>query len=249
MKFGFIDEWHKQLLKKWPVGALCRILGVSRSGYGAWRRRQNQPLTSRQREKQQAQARLLLQIRAAHRKGRFYYGSPRVYDELRDQGVRVSRKRIARLMRQEGLVGRSRSRRRVQTTDSRHRYGVANNLLERRFTPQEIGGLNRFWCGDITYLPTREGWLYLATVKDLFSRRIIGWAVDDNMEATLVAVAWQRALQTRGFVSTQGPELYHSDQGSQYAGTLFQELLKRSGTQPSMSGKGRVPPGRTWITP
>jgi len=98
-----------------------------------------------------------------------------------------------------------------------------------------------------------EGWLYLARVKDLFSRRIIGWALDDNMddnmEATLVAMAWQRALQTRGFVSTQGPELYHSDQGSQYAGTLFQELLKRSGTQPSMSGKGRVPPGRIWITP
>ena len=135
-------------------------------------------------------------------------------EELRDQGIRVSRKRVARLMREEGLVGRSRARRRVQTTDSRHSYGVANNLLERRFTPQQVARHNRFWCGDITYLPTALGWVYLATVKDLFSRRIIGWAVHDSLEATLVATVWQRALKTRGFVTQQGPELYHSDRGS-----------------------------------
>ena len=162
-----------------------------------------------------------MQIRAAYRKGRSYYGSPRVYDELRDQGVCVSRKRVAYLMRDESLVGRSRAPRRITTTDSRHRYPVAANLLERRFSRQEVGGLNRFWCGDITYLPTQEGWLYLATVKDLFSRRVIGWAVDDSLEATLLATAWQRALHTRGFVLHQGPELYHSDRGSQYCGTLF----------------------------
>lgn len=120
-----------------------------------------------------------------------------VQDELRGQGIRVSRKRVARLMREEGLVGRSRARCRVQTTDSRHSYRVANNLLERRFRPQEVARPHRFWCGDITYLPTAQGWIYLTTVKDLFSRRIVGWAVDDSLEATLVATAWQRALQTR----------------------------------------------------
>ena len=153
MKFAFIRAelaTPQAQQAGWTASALCRILGVSRSGYGAWQWRQNQPISPRQQNRQQAERKLRLQIRAAHRKGRSYYGSPRVYDELRDQGVRVSRKRIARLMRQEGLVGRSRSRRRVQTTDSRHRYAVANNLLERRFTPQEVGGLNRFWCGDIT---------------------------------------------------------------------------------------------------
>lgn len=232
MKFAFIQE-HGQ---PWPVGALCRILGVSRSGYGAWCRRQCQAATATQ--KGRAEARLRLQIRAAHRKGRQYYGSPRVHDELREQGIRVSRKRVARLMREEGLVGRSRARRRVQTTNSQHSYPVANNLLERRFTPQQVGRPNRFWCGDITYLPTVEGWLYLATVKDLFSRRILGWAVQDTLETTLVTTAWQRALETRGYAPHQGPELYHSDRGSQYASVLFQGLLARSGTRVSMSGKG-----------
>ncbi len=110
MKFAFIQE-HGQ---PWPVGTLCRILGVSRSGYAVWCRRSNQAPSLRQQEKQQAEARLRLQIRVAHRTGRHYYGSPRVYDELREQGIRVSRKRVAQLMREEGLVGRSRARRRVR---------------------------------------------------------------------------------------------------------------------------------------
>ncbi len=241
MKFAFI---HTQLASTqdapshWGVGTLCRILGVSRSGYWAWQGRHRQPLSAAQQTRQQAESCLRLLIRAAHRRGRGYYGSPRVHDELRDQSIRVSRKRVAQLMREEGLVGRSRARRRVQTTDSRHSYRVADNLLKRRFTPQQVARPNRFWCGDITYLSTAHGWVYLATVKDLFSRRIVGWAVDDSLEATLVATAWQRALRTRGFGACQGPVLYHSDRGSQYCGTLFQDLLKCSGTQPSMSGKG-----------
>ena len=239
MKFAFIQEHGPQgHAQPWPMGILCRILGVSRSGYAAWCRRRSQPTTPRQQEKRQAEARLRLQIRAAHRTGRHYYGSPRVYDELREQGIRVSRKRVAQLMREEGLVGRSRARRRVATTDSRHTQLVANNLLERRFAPQQVEHPNRFWCGDITYLPTAEGWLYLATVKDLFSRRILGWALQDTLETTLVTTAWQRALKTRGYAPHQGPELYHSDRGSQYASGLFQELLARSGTQASMSRKG-----------
>lgn len=233
MRFDFIGQVRQQR-PWWTVSSLCRILGVSRSGYDAWQRRQRQPPSLRQQE----EARLILQIRAAHRKGRQYYGSPRVYDELRDQGIRISRKRIARLMQQEGLVGRSRRRRRLSTTDSRHTLPVASNLLARCFTPEEIGSMNRFWCGDITYVATVEGWQYLAMVQDLFSRRIIGWAMSDTLETSLVEHAWQQALRTRGFGSGQGPHLYHSDRGSQYASDLFQEALARSGTQCSMSGKG-----------
>ena len=241
MKFAFI---HTQLARPeaiqahWSAVALCRILGVSRSGYSAWKQRQKQPPSAKQQAKQQAGFCLRLQIHAAHRKGRGYYGSPRVQDELRDQGIRVNLKRVARLMREEGLRGRSRARRRVCTTDTRHSYRIADNLLSRRFTPQEVTRPDRFWCGDITYLPTAGGWVYLAMVKDLFSRRIVGWAIDDTLEATLVATAWQRALETRGYGAGQGPELHHSDRGSQYCGTLFQKLLEASGTRPSMSAKG-----------
>jgi transposase InsO family protein len=241
MKFAFI---HTQIATSqdqrtgWTASALCRILRVSRSGYGAWQRRQHQAPTQVQQVKRQEEARLRLQIRAAYRTGRGYYGSPRVYDELRDQGIRTSRKRVARLMQQEGLVGRSRRRGRITTTDSCHTRPVADNVLARRFAPHEVAYPNRFWCGDITYLPTNEGWLYLATVKDVFSRRILGWAIRENLGVELVTAAWQGALHTRGLPVGQGPQLYHSDRGSQYASTIFQELLFRSGTQPSMSRKG-----------
>ncbi|HVF09720.1 MAG TPA: IS3 family transposase, partial [Abditibacteriaceae bacterium] len=106
------------------------------------------------------------------------------------------------------------------------------------FAPEAIGAMNRFWCGDITYVATQEGWQYLAMVQDLFSRRIIGWAMSDTMETSLVEHDWQQALSTRGLASGQGPHLYHSDRGSQYASDLFQEALARAGTQCSMSEKG-----------
>lgn len=150
MRFAFIQTQlasTEAAQLHWSAGILCRILGVSRSGYWACQRRQRQPLSEIQQSKRQAESRLRLQIRAAHRKGRCYYGSPRVQDELRDLGIlgiHVSRKRVARLMREEGLVGRSRVRRCVQTTDSRYSYQVANNLLERRFTPQQVARPNRF---------------------------------------------------------------------------------------------------------
>ena len=156
MRFDFIQQLQQQY-PQCKTTALCRILGVSRSGYAAWQQRQHQPPSPRQQEKHQQEARLVLHIRAAHCKGRYYYGSPRIYDELRDQGIHTSRKRVARLMKQEGLVGRSRERSRVSTTDSRHSWPVASNLLARCFAPREIGSTNRFWCGDITYVATEEG--------------------------------------------------------------------------------------------
>lgn len=246
MRFELIVEFREQN-PQWPVKALCRIVGVSRSGYGLFCKRQKPGLLARPGPSQRSShhsdtalsdTALLLHIRAAYRRGRCYSGSPRVYEDLREHGICTSRKRIARLMKQNGLVGRSRARRRVVTTDSGHRLPLAQNLLARRFTPEEVGRVNRFWCGDITYLPTSEGWLYLAMVKDLFSRRIVGWALGETLESTLVETAWQRALQTRGFAPHQGPELYHSDRGSQYASRLFQNLLSCSGTLASMSGAG-----------
>jgi putative transposase len=233
MRFDFIGQ-ARQEQPHWNLRLLCRVLEVSCSGYAAWRKRQRQSPSPRQ----QAQARLVVQIRAAPRRGRGYYGSPMVHRDLREQGVHVSRKRVARLMRQQGLRGRCRGRRAVRTTDSRHALPVAPNLLARRFAPQEIGRLNRFWCGDITYVPTVEGWQYLATVQDLFSRRIIGWAMSDTLESRLVEQAWHKALKSRGFIEGQGPLIYHSDRGSQYASHLFQEALRRAGTWCSMSEKG-----------
>ena len=233
MRFDFIEQL-KQEEPRSKVALLCRALDVSCSGYGAWRKRQRQPSSTRQ----QAQARLVLEIRAAHRRGRCYYGSPKVHRDLREQGIRVSRKRVAQLMRYDGLRGRCRRRRLVCTTDSRHALPVAPNLLARRFAPSEVGRLNRFWCGDITYVATAEGWQYLAIIQDLFSRRVIGWAMSDTLETRLVEQAWQQALRTRGFVPGQGPHLYHSDRGSQYASHLFQEVLARARTQCSMSEKG-----------
>ena len=153
MRFTFIGHHRRH----WPVTFQCRVLGVTRHGYCVWRTRQRQPSA-----RQQEDARLLLQIKAAHRKGRYIYGSPRVFRALRDQGVRVSRKRIARLMREAGLKGVWRGRRQPRTTQSNHPLPVAGNLLERRFAPKQVGGLNQAWCGDITYIATAEGWLYLA---------------------------------------------------------------------------------------
>lgn len=233
MRYRCIDEHREQ----WPVSVLCRILGVSRSGYFLWRKRQSAPAPSAVARSQQEE-RLLLHIRAAHRRGRHYSGSPRIYDELREQGIRVSRKRIAHIMRQNGLVGRCRARKRPTTT-SRSAGLVAPNVLARCFAPKDVARPNRFWCGDITYLPTRQGWVYLAIVQDLFSRRIVGWALSESLESTLVEDAWKRALHTRGFTPEQGPDLYHSDRGSQYVSTDFRGLLERAKTQASMSRRAQ----------
>ena len=153
MRFTFIGQHRRH----WPLTFQCRALGVTRHGYGVWRKRQRQPSA-----RQQEDARLLLQIKAVHRRGRGNYGSPRIFRALRDQGVRVSRKRIARLMREAGLKGVWRGRRQPRTTNSNHRLPIASNLLERRFSLEQVGSLNQAWCGDITYIATTEGWLYLA---------------------------------------------------------------------------------------
>ena len=179
MIFRFIEA-HRQT---YPVTVMCRTLEVSSSGYYAWR---NRPES----ERSQANRTLLEQIRAAHKKGRGTYGSPRVYRELRAKGVACSLNRVARLMRSAGIRARRRPKFRV-TTNSRHDLPVAENKLSRAFNVTEV---NTVWTADVTYIWTLEGWLYLAVVMDLCSRRIVGWSMDSRMKTSLVASALEMAL-------------------------------------------------------
>lgn len=211
----------------YPMLLMCRALGVSASGFYAAPRR---PPSARAR----ADEHLRVQVRAAHTKSRRRYGAPRVHQELRAAGTRVAKKRVARLMRADGLVAR-RPRRVARTTDSAHRHPVAPNTLARNFAVPEIGGVDRVWTSDITYIPTQEGWLYLAAVLDLGSRRVVGWAMRESLEEALALDALRMALAQRrpgaGLIA-------HSDRGSQYAGGAYQALLAAHGLRCSMSGRG-----------
>ena len=220
MRYQFIRE-HAPT---YPLTVLCQTLQVSRSGYYAWSQR---PASART----QANGCLLAQIREAHRASQATYGSPRVHAALRQQGATCGRHRVARLMRAHGLIGQRRPKWRV-TTDSRHTQPVAANVLDRQFT---VAAPNQAWVSDITYVPTGEGWLYLAVVLDLYARRIVGWSMGTTLERTLVQAALTDALQRRR--PTAGLVL-HSDRGSQYASTDYQALLTQQGLIPSMSRQG-----------
>jgi transposase InsO family protein len=217
MRFAFIDA-EKAL---YPLRILCRVLGVSRSGYYAWRAR-----------KPSARAlgdeRLRPKVVEAFATGRGTYGSPRVRDELVDQGFEIGRKRVARLMREMGLQGVCPRKFRV-TTDSDHDHPIAKNLLDRNF---EASKPNEKWTTDITYVWTGEGWLYLAVVMDLFSRRIVGWSVADHMETSLCLDALRKALALR--MDVEGL-IHHSDRGVQYASAGYREALDAADIECSMS--------------
>jgi transposase InsO family protein len=208
----------------YPVRLLCRCLAVSRAGYYAWRKR---PPSARARE----DAQLGVEIAAAHAESRRTYGSPRVQRDLRARGRCVSRKRVARLMRERGLHARRR-RRFQRTTDSNHAFPVAANVLDRRFSVERP---NLVWVGDITYIATREGWLYLAVILDLFSRRVVGMAMSERIDRELVLAALDQALRARVDRATL---LYHSDRGSQYASHEYRAVLEREGIACSMSRRG-----------
>jgi transposase InsO family protein len=203
---------------------MCRALAVSRSGYYAWRDR-------RPSERSQANERLVARIRQIYHDARCVYGAPRIHAELRAQQVLCGRHRVARLMRKHQIRARQ-YRRRRNTTDSRHQLPVAVNLLQQDFHAQAA---NQKWVADITYISTAEGWLYLAAVVDLFSRRVVGWSMQSVMTAELVIEAQQMAFATRQ--PGQGL-LQHTDRGSQYASDAYQRLLRQQQTTPSMSGRG-----------
>jgi len=204
---------------------MCRVLDVSPSGFHAWHKRQPAARAI-------ADALLQVEIAAIHRASRQRYGSPRVHQELRHgRGIRCGKKRVARLMRRSGLRGKRPRRFRV-TTQSQHPHPIAPNVLNRDFA---VAQPNRVWGADITYIPTGEGWLYLAVLLDLASRRAVGWALEPTLERDLVLTALQQALTQRQ--PTAGL-LHHSDRGSQYACGEYRERLAERGIAVSMSRKG-----------
>jgi putative transposase len=220
MKYRFIEKHQKQ----YSVGRLCLVLGIKRSSFYAWKKRK----PSKREQDNQA---LMEHIRRIHKKYRKTYGSPRMYAQLRKQKISCSKKRVARLMRQDGLKGQ-RKYRKVITTNSRHNFPVAPNVLNREFSAERP---NQKWVGDITYIPTEEGWLYLAGLLDLFSRKIVGWAMSDSIDAALVEKALRMALYQR----QPGLELlHHSDRGSQYASHQIRDILVANQILVSMSAKG-----------
>ena len=197
---------------------------VSASGYYAWRDR---PLS----ERAQANQTLVEAIRGIHGRSHQTYGSPRIHAELEARGFRVGKNRVARLMRAADIRARRKKRRRI-TTDSQHSFPVAPNLLRRDFRAEAP---NQKWLGDITFIPTAEGWLYLAAILDLFSRKVVGWAMEDTLASYLVEQAFHMAVQNRQRVAGL---LHHSDRGSQYAGGSYQSLLTAQRMQVSMSESG-----------
>ena len=207
---------------------MCHALEVSVSGYYAWRQRAQ----AGPRAHERADATLSARIRTAFVVGRGVYGSPRIHATLRASGIRCSRKRVARLMRVQGLCAGRPRRRKPRTTDSQHAQSIAPNLLERNFTAEAP---NRKWVADITAVATRSGWLYLAGILDVYSRRAIGYALDGSRDEQLVETALDMALGSRqpgvGLV-------HHSDRGSQYTSAAYRGLLEACGIRMSMSGKG-----------
>ena len=220
MRYPFIEDYCGQF----SIAALCRVMQVSRSGYYAWLKR---PESNRSRENRQ----LVEQIRDIHQQSRQTYGSPRIHAELQTMGVVCSENRIARLMRQHGIAV-ERKRKFTRTTDSNHYLPIASNLLDQQF---EVSSPNTVWTTDITYIWTKEGWLYLAIVLDLFSRRVIGWSMAPTLERMLVIVALQMAITARN--PAKGL-MHHSDRGSQYASYDYQQILQQKGVVGSMSRRG-----------
>ena len=210
--------------RRFGARRMCSVLRVSRSGFYAWRGR---PESARSRQDR----RLKVEIRAYYRASRCKYGSPMICRDLHEAGIRVSPKRVARLMREDGINSRKR-RRFVLTTDSAHGEAVAPNVLDRAF---QVASLDTVWVGDITYIPTREGWLYLAVLLDLCSRKVVGWSTSESLAEELTLEALDRALLER---RPNAGLLHHSDRGSQYASYEYQKKLKQRGLVPSMSRKG-----------
>jgi transposase InsO family protein len=213
--------------RDYPILSLCANLAVSPSGYYDWQQRRTTPGL-----RAVANQTLAKQIAAIHEQSRQTYGSPRIVAALRQQGCHHGRNRIARLMRAEGLCGRQKGRYRVQTTDSNHDHPIAPNLMAQ--APKATQP-NQIWVGDITYIETQEGWLYLAAILDRYSRKIVGWAMSERIDTALVLKALDMALLHR-----QPPVnlLLHSDRGVQYASTEYRRALAQAGLVASMSRKG-----------
>lgn len=221
MKYACI-RLHRQ---EFSLASMCRALEISRAGFYA---AQGRVASARDRENEVLSA----LITTIHKNSRQTYGSPRIQHEVRAGGWQCGRQRIVRLMREAGLRAHRKRRWRPQTTNSKHGYGVADNLLQRRFSVKETGATDRAWCGDITYVRTGEGWLYLAVLLDLGSRMVVGWAMSESLEAELSVTALRMAVGRR---QPQPGLLHHTDRGSQYAAADYRELLAAHKITASMS--------------
>jgi putative transposase len=211
---------------RYPITVLCRALGVSRAGYYAWKQR-------RVSARAQADAALTAEIRRVHLRSRQTYGAPRIHADLAARGIAVSRKRVARLMRMANLVGCGRRRRVVRTTVADPTATPAPNVICRDFYPDAP---NRLWVGDITYVPTAEGWLYVATLLDAYSRRVVGWAMADHLRTDLALDALVLALRRRHIAP--GELVHHTDRGCQYTAHRYQAILADVQITCSMSRTG-----------
>lgn len=220
MRFAFILA-QKAL---YPITVLCHVLGVSRSGFHAWCRR---PRAARIR----SDAQLAAEVIAIHKRSRGTYGSPRVHAELRAKGFRVGKKRVERIMQENGIEAR-RKRRFRKTTDSKHDSPIAPNIVAREF---EVESPNRVWATDVTAIWTLQGWLYLAAILDLYSRRVVAWSVSANNDTVLALAALRTALRAR---RPAAGLVHHSDRGSPYASSDYRAALAHHGLVASMSRKG-----------
>ena len=220
MKYGQIDAQRQH----YPVALMCRILGVSESGYHAWRHRPHA-------ERRQQSMRLEMEILAAHQRTRETYGAERLHDDLADHGIKTSMYRVRKLRKQLGLRCKQKRKFKV-TTDSRHKLPVAPNLLDQQFA---VSRPNQVWVSDITYIPTDEGWLYLAGLRDLFNGELVGHAMSERMSQNLVMQALFRAVAAKR--PAKGL-IHHSDRGSQYCAHAYRKLLRQFGMTASMSRKG-----------
>ena len=209
---------------QYPLVMMCRLLEVRRSTYYAWRKRPESRRTKEDR-------RLVIEIELSHKASDRTYGSPRVHEDLQEQGIRCGRKRVARLMRENGIRAKQ-ARRFKATTDSDHNDPVAPNLLDREF---HVDVPDRVWVADLTYIWTREGWLYLAVILDLFSRRVVGWSMSKRITSQLTLEALSVALWSR---KPSPGLLHHSDRGSQYTCGDYRDVLDEHGVLCSMSRKG-----------
>ena len=220
MKFRFISKYEGTF----KVGLMCQLFKVTRGGYYAWLKR---PKSRRSRENEKLKAKILDIFHNSHRT----YGAPRIHVELRSQGLRCGRHRVVRLMNELGIKAKTK-RRFKATTNSKHNLPVAPNLLDQNF---EVTAPNKVWASDITYIPTQEGWLYLAVCMDLYSRMVVGWSMDDRITKQLVIGAFNMAVKNRPGIEGS---VHHSDRGSQYASYEFQNILESYNMLCSMSRKG-----------
>jgi putative transposase len=222
-----IFAWIEERRDEWPIAVLCRVLEVSRSGYYAWLSRKPSAAEVRREE-------LTAEVEEIHAQVKGRYGSPRIHAELVDRGHECGVNFVAKVMREAGIAAKTKRKFR-QTTDSNHALPVAENVLDRDFDPEEP---NASWCADVTYIPTREGWLYLAVVEDLFSRKVVGWSMDATMTSRLVVDALEMALARRLKGSSSSGLVAHSDRGSQYASEHYQRRLSEERITCSMSRRG-----------